>query len=234
MKLLPQCLLIGSSILTLSHSAVAVPLNSGFETGDLSNWNASIPSDYSEFDVNPRPAGNVGVVSSWQRGFMPGAKTAEEGNHFLAIGSQDSAFYTNTLTYDITVSQTFTLQQGQSLTGAVSFYNGDMSLQDSAWVKIFDAVTFDLVALPWQDVSGAASPVAYREASDWTSWQWAAPVTGEYTLMFGVTTQGDNRFGSYGFFDAVGVMTATVPEPSALALALAGFAGLAWRRKAGV
>ncbi len=237
MNLLKLCLWSSCGSAALSLSALAAPVNGGFESADYSSWQATIPSDYSEFDVAPRLAGSATVVSSWQRNDMLEPKIAAEGNYFLALGSHDAAYYTNTLTYDIFVSQTFSLQTGQSLAGLASFYNGDAAPQDSAWVRILDAPGENLLATPWQEFSGAfpdhpdnLNVTAYRLASAWTAWEWTAPLAGDYTLAFGVTTQGDNRFGSFGFFDGTGVFTA-VPEPSVVSLAAISAAGLFLARR---
>jgi hypothetical protein len=235
MNYLRHCLLGCCGFFAAGFITLAQPLNSGFESS-LADWSVTIPEDYSEFDSVPRPAGTATVVDSWQRGWMPAPKFSEEGLSFLALGSHDYAFYTNSVLYDITVQQVVSLQQGMTLTGTASFYNGDYAPQDSAWVKIFDDTGFELLATPWQQFSGGfpAQPgdpnfTEYRLASDWSAWQWTAPSSGNYTLSFGVTTQGDNRYGSFGFFDAVGVITA-IPEPSTATLTLLLLGALGLRR----
>ena len=232
-----------SKIYTLAGSvfvmaaAQATPLNSGFESGDFSNWTVSIPSGVSGFPPFDRPAGTAEVVSSWIGGTMPTARFADEGSHFLALGTLERGYFTGGAAYDISASQTFTLHQDDTVTGAVFFFNGDYEVQDSAWVKILDASGNNLIATPWLKSSGNPNPndpsaTPYQDASPWTSWQWTAPATGEYTLSLGVSTFGDNRFATYGFFDGIGVMATTVPEPSSAALLVGFLSGfLAIRRK---
>jgi hypothetical protein len=161
---------------------------------------------------------------------MPADRQPEEGNYFLTVSTLDFGFFTGDAAYDISANQTFSLNQGESLTGAVFYFNGDYEPQDSVWVKVFDSSGTNLLATPWRESSGGLNPndpnsVPYLSASPWTSWQWTAPATGDYTLKLGVSTFGDNSLATFGFFDAIGVASA-VPEPSSAALLaglLAGF-----------
>ena len=235
MKLSKFFILIGS--MTALTTAQAVPINGGFESGDFSNWTLDIPMGVSDFPPFNRPAGTAGLVSSWRLGNMPADRQPEEGNYFLTVGTLDFGFFTGDTAYDISVNQTFSLNQGESLTGAVFYFNGDYEPQDSVWVKVFDGSGNNLLATPWQEFSGGLNPndpnsVPYLSASPWTSWQWTAPATGDYTLKLGVSTFGDNNLATFGFFDAIGV-TSAVPEPSSTALLaglLAGFAIMRNRR----
>ena len=197
------------------QTASALPLNGGFETGDFTGWTVSIPTGVSQ-TMGTIPAGSAGVFSSWGPFTgMASALTAPDGNYFAAIGSADYGFFYSAQTYNISARQTFSLHAGDVLTGLAAFYNGDYEAQDMARVRIFDADN-NQAATPWYWVSGGDT---YRTVTPWDTWQWQAPANGNFTVDIGVTTQGDDRFASYGLFDSVGVSTVVpVPEPSEMVL----------------
>ena len=192
--------------------------NGGFETGDLSLWTVTIPTGTSS-GGGVEPAGTVEVVASFSRVGGEYVYVAPHGgDYFAAIGSANSAYFTNVgSVYDVTAGRTLTLLEGQTVSGWAVFYNGDFEAQDTASVRVFDSIG-QLVSTPWSDTSGFTSPggVPFLSASEWTSWQWQAPAAGDYTIEVGVTTRGDDRFASFGLFDDITVQP--VPEPSVVAL----------------
>jgi hypothetical protein len=132
--------------------------------------------------------------------------------------------------WSIGLRQTVLLEAGGLVSGFAFFFNGDYIPQDQAWVHILDA-TGAVVAVPWFQSSGTDGPgvsVPYEEGTPWTQWTWQAPLTGEYTIAFGMTTAGDNRFASYAGFDAIGV-----DEPSSACLLTIGMlAAITFRNRA--
>lgn len=212
-------------------------LNLGFESGNLQHWRSSIPRGISEFSTHSRLAGTTQVATAWghQVGLSP-LRSAIEGNHFAAIGSLADGYFSGNCSYNITLTRSIHLFAGQTISGSSFFYNGDYEAQDSAWVKILnaDGCTIDQ---PWFESSGITTATTpYGTASSWVDWSWEAPEESVYSLVLGVTTRGDNVKASYGFFDDICVQaamtTVLVPEPSSLALVVAGAAGLtAIRRK---
>ena len=151
-----------------------------------------------------------------------------EGDKFLAVGTGDSYFVPSVFdTQDITVSQSFQLNQGDVVSGWFSFFNGDYIPQDSAWVKVLDASGREM-EMPAYEVSGTypASSVDYLSATPWTHWQWTAPAVDTYVLTLGVTTFGDNRYSSYGLYDAIEI--AHVPDTGSTWLFAVTLIGVIW------
>lgn len=230
--------------LAAADKTMAGPVNASFETGDFTGWTVSIPNGTSQYPIDRGsiPAGSAAVISSFE---LPTATYPEgsyfspmDGGSFAAVGSAASGHFTVNLTYDISVSQSFSLEAGDTLLGWAAFFNGDPFAQDTAWVNVLSGAGVSL-STPWQAVSGvtdgSSGATAYLTASPWTLWQWEAPATGIYTLALGVTTFGDDVDASYGFFDDINVIHPTVvPEPSSIILLAGGlisFLGvLNWRK----
>jgi hypothetical protein len=217
-------------------------VNGSFETGDFSGWTVSIPNGTSQYnnegypDPTSEPSGSAGVYSTWSP--YPGVSTVvtpATGSYFAVIGSADTANFEGDLTYNITASQTVSLNAGQTVSGSALFYNGDYAAQDTASVQILNG-SGQNVSTPWSETSGGTT---YQGASAWSSWEWQAPSSGDYTIELGVNTMGDDDFASYGAFDGItvnsGSLIATeVPEPSSIglfALGAAGFVGVRRRLK---
>lgn len=243
MKMTRMILTTAAAILMGSaFSSRATLLNPGFESGNFQDWRLNIPRGTSMMSPQSRPAGTAQVVSSWiQQPGMSQLQAAVGGNHFAMLGTLADGHFTGNRTYNITLSRSIHLQAGETISGSAFFYNGDFIAQDSAWVKILDEEG-RAIAQPWFASSGSShmlninSP-SYRTASDWTPWSWQAPTAGDFSLVLGVTTGGDNNMPSYGFFDDICVKAAIstispVPEPSSFSLIALGAAGLvALRRK---
>jgi hypothetical protein len=221
--------------------ATATLINASFESDSFNGWRLNIPRGMSETSPRSRPAGTAQIISSWeqQTGVTP-LRSAVEGNYFAAIGSLENGGFTDNRTYNITLTRRIHLHPGEILRGSAFFYNGDHVSQESAWVNIFDP-NGQSIARPWFESSGGGRPTdpnstPYATATPWTEWSWQALEEDTYTLSFGITTKGDNRLASYGFFDNLFIQPATtivpVPEPSSITLAALGATGItALRRK---
>lgn len=233
-RTLPILMSVGIFTLGVTESMTAAPANGSFESGSFDGWRLEMARGYSSSNHRYRAAGSATVKSSF--GASP-LQAAIAGSKFAIIGSLANGNFTGNRTYHISLSQELALMQGDTLTGWSSFYNGDFEAQDSAWVKILDDEG-RLVTTPWRENSGCVpeqhfNTTAFNSTTPWTPWSWQAPASGSYTLSLGVTTHDDNNYASYGFFDNIFVIPATlpVPEPSAFSLVALGATALAaWRR----
>lgn len=217
-----------------STSSAGDLVNGSFEFMNFYGWQLDLGQGTSATAPYLRTAGSASAVASWAdpvSSAMP--MLPESGLRFAALHTRPNANFTGDATYDITLSQTISLDQGDLVSGWASFYNGDPEPQDSAWVKIFD-LDGNQLATPWQAMSGSQGNVApplTPTPPDWTLWEWQTPAAGSYTIQVGMTTGGNNNNSSYGFFDGLMVQPATsVPEPGSLALILAGSLLLGIRR----
>lgn len=233
-----RTLTIGLTIAAIHFAGPRVSLgqlNGSFESGNFSGWQVDIARGNTPMQPRQRPAGTAEVLAIWRP--FPDSETfqlAADGKRFAALGSLASGNFVGQRTYQLSLNQSLTLAAGDVITGWASFYNGDYEAQDSAWVKVWGHEC-ELLATPWRENSGSQplqhfNATPYRTVTPWTQWFWQAPADGTYTVSLGVTTQGDNNFASYGFFDGiwktpVALPIAAVPEPSTLAL-LASAAGL--------
>lgn len=196
-------------------------VNGGFETGDTSGWTVNIPTDFS---IDQGGNFLVGVVEatadfSITNNVSFGTKIDHfAGDYALAVATHKSAYSNTGDTFDITASQSFDLQLGDSLSGWAAWYNGDYAHQDTVWVRILDSEG-TVIDTPWSRLSGgdAIDGVEYLDASPWTQWNWISPDAGTYTLVLGATTFGDNRFATVGVHD--GISLTAVPEPATFAAA---------------
>ncbi len=229
-------MIIASGLFSLS-SLAATLVNGGFEAGNFNGWNLEMPRGISQFQPRYRNAGTAGVLSTWSTGTGMPDRQPQEGSFFAALGSLSDGHFRGNQKYNITLSQEFSLRAGDSISGLASFYNGDYTSQDSAWVKILDA-SGCVIATPWREFSGGIgehdrNSVAYRDVTAWTGWDWSALEDGIYTIRLGMTTDGDNCMSSYGFFDKLVVNAAPimVPEPSATAILMMGLGGFAALQK---
>lgn len=225
-----------SIIVSLSLLCAVLPgaaFNGDFESGDYFSWTVSNPLITSEWQPEPFGAGSVEVVSSYFQNQMAAPRVAQEGNYFLAIGTSCCAHADNLPPTDITAQQSLNLLAGAVVSGWAFYFNGDHEAQDMVWVRIYDDTGTNVIATPWLEVSGGAAPggnssIPYRQATDWTYWEWIAPATGNYQLTLGASTMGDNVLATYGFFDGINV-NSPVPEPSTASMLGVLAAGLLWR-----
>ncbi len=213
------CLGLGLAVLAAPGNSQAAVVNGSFESWNLLGW--SLHSDTGTMATEPftRSVGTASTVSSWGEVFgLDPLMTPQAGHRFLRMNTRANANFLGNETYDSFVSQTFTLNQGEVLSGGAQFHTKDSEPLDSAWVRILDE-NGGLIGAPWLETSGTLSSLA---SSDWTLWQWVAPTTGSYTLQLGMTTSGANNGGSYGFFDGIAVNAVQVPEPTVMALGIIG------------
>lgn len=218
---------LGITLLTGGGVANAGVLNGSFESWNLLGWNFTSDSGDRATEPLTRPAGSARTVANWgvNQGLVPQI-TPAAGYRFLLLNTRANGNFLGNDNYDLFVSQTLTLNQGEYLTGWSFFFDGDSEPLDSAWVRVRDDQG-DIVALPWLATSGAPAASAPELGSlsapyGWFQWQWAVPTTGSYTVQLGMSTSGANNNASFGLFDGVNVQTVPIPEPTSMALAMVG------------
>jgi len=160
--------------------------NGGFETGDLSDWSVNTPFS--------------GGTNNY------GGFTPQEGSSFAHVDAGlDMDVYS-------TLSQTFSLEAGQTLAGYAGFTAGDyLPYNDSAYLSLNGLHLID-----W-DVEA----VGDYGSSGWVHFSYTAILAGDYTLELGVANHGDNEWPSFAVLD--NVTTGSVPEPASWAMMLGGF-----------
>ncbi|MCX8138858.1 MAG: PEP-CTERM sorting domain-containing protein [Gemmataceae bacterium] len=165
-------------------------INGSFETGDLTGWTAN-------------PTTLVTVATSYHT--HGPIFTPVDGNHFaLLLTGGGTNVYT-------TLSQTFTVNAGDILTGYAFFQaNDEMPHNDDAYVRIVEnnSILFQ------SDVS----TVGDSGNTPWTFFTYVFSTPGTYTIEAGVRNVLDNAFPSALGLDNVQLLQTTVPEPSSIAL----------------
>jgi len=186
MRNLKSKLMIAAAFVAVS-AAPAFAGNLGFETGDLTDWTANGPS---------------GALGSY------GAFTPVSGSFLGAVqaGLGDGAY--------TTLSQTFTLGAGGTISGFAGFQANDyLPFDDSGYLAVNGIHLLD-----W-----SVGSVGNYGNSGWNAFNFTALAAGNYTLELGVANHGDNGFSSGAVLDAVSVTPGTVPEPASWAMMLGGF-----------
>src|ERR1700690_347727 len=190
-------------------------VNPGFETGDLTGWNAG---------------GSVAVGATCsQTGFGPfegslltcleaGAVDASTTEAALGLSAGTLAGLQSGLTFGSYLGQTVQMAAGETITEMAYFQADDyLPFNDTAFWS-FAGLNSDPEGLV-----GSVATVGDFGATGWKPFSFTAPTAGLYIIGFGVFNQTDNAFSSYLGVDAT-------PEPCTLALFGLGLAGLLFRR----
>lgn len=215
-------------ILFSPATVLSTIINGGFESSNWSGWIVDIPWGVSEFPPFDRPAGSAEVVSEFNFYDINIGEAARilpaSGDYFLSLATGDEWFTGNEPlgSVQITARQSMILNKGDKISGWVSFYNGDYEAQDTGWIVIEDE-TGDARIKIWEEYSGS-SAIPYTSATPWAYWEWIAPSSDMFTVTFGVSTGGDNRFTTQAFHDDLCVTP--VPEPPTIKLLGLGLAVL--------
>lgn len=214
---------VSFSLLATVGSLQAGVVNGSFESWDFLGW--TFHSDEGSRAEAPfiRPAGLARTAATWGGAFgLDPVVGPMEGNRFLQLNTRNHGAFLGNDSYGTFLSQTISLNLGDSVSGWSLFYNGDVQPLDSAWVRILDQAG-NSIATPWMEISGATvSALVVSSSPAWTQWQWQAPSSGNYTIQLGMTTSGANNSASVGLFDGIKVQANAVPEPATLALGLLG------------
>jgi hypothetical protein len=224
---------VGLALLATPDVLCAAVRNGSFESWTLRGWDFQSDTGTSPTEPFTRPAGLARTMNAWGSayGVSPEITPADRGR-FLALNTRANANFLGANTYNFSVSQTFTLNPDEVLSGLAAFYNGDSQSNDSAWVRVLDSEG-DLVASLWEATSGPAmNLLALPSATPiWTPWQWGTGTPGTFTLQLGMTTTGANNEASYGFFDGITINPQPIPEPSPMVLGLLGSFALLFLRQ---
>jgi hypothetical protein len=192
--------------------------NAGFEYGDFSGWEVTIPLGALSGGSPPIAVGtalvrdHVDYFAPFTSGPTPFG--AFDGSEMAVIGTADWPLHLPGAYGDISVQQTVNLFEGERVSGWSAFFTNDPQASDFAWVRLLDdqGTLLDTV---WAGQSGGwdftLEGLARKPVPVWTQWEWRAPGDGVYTLQLGAHAGSD--LSSYAMHDAI-----RVPEPSTLPL----------------
>jgi hypothetical protein len=209
-------------------TAQADIINGGFEDG-YTGWVLSDPANTALFNTG---ASTSGSFPPWGANnvFKPWVSSAQAPTNVSTTflpkeGFQYIGVAANEADVPVSISQIFSINQGQVLSGWAAFDADDaLELEDIA-LKFND---YAFVRIGGDDLWGSSVSQVGDYGDDlWRKWSWTAPATGLYTLEMGVVNADEATFHSMAFFDGVNV----VPEPVSTSLFLVGGAAMWLRRK---
>jgi len=211
---------MGLTTLLTMASAQAATVNGGFETGDLTGWNAigntsiqtsgygSGPAEGSFNALLSAPADNSDALPSELETFLD-----------LSLGSLDGI--NGPIYHGSAIKQAFSAEAGQVLTFQWNFLTNesqDSTFSDFAFVSIQS-----LTKLGDTSSSLFASQSPLANETGFQTFSYTIPTTGTYTLGIGVANATDSFGNSAVLVDNVAV----VPTPSlGMGLLTAGFLSL--------
>lgn len=208
MKKIIFCLVVLTVTVIFSLPAHALITNPGFETGDLSGWNAPLGNAYNTTQLNT----GYHVIDP------------VEGNNFAYIESGNmNVFYT--------LSQAFSVANNSVLSFSALFTTTDyMPFNDEGYWKLY--LDSAVVASESENVSG----VGNYGSTGWGFFELDL-IPGNYLLELGVRNIGDGGVDSYVAIDGLNISNSgsgvdPIPEPATMVLFSTGILGLfGYKRK---
>lgn len=192
----------------------ALPINGGFESGDLSGWTLDAPL-YPDIMGQSSSLGSAVVVND--------PAHAHGGDYYVQLINDNPALPVGS--YHVALSCTVDMLAGQVLSGWADYSSFDR--YDAAWVRILDNV--GLVAEPWYGHVNDPSSIYWssgRPPTSWQYWSWEAPATGTYTVQLGTGTGYDGEDWSYAYFDDIKISASVADTNVSVAQLLMGIASL--------
>ena len=185
-------LAFAAAALAATATAAHAATNLGFESGNLAGWTTN---------------GQAGAAAAYGS-FAP----AQGGDLGYAQAGLGVGVYT-------TLSQSFTLSAGSTISGLWGFQSNDYAPYDDKGYLAIGGVTL---------LASSVDALPSYGSTGWLAWSYTAPTTGTYILSAGVANGLDNNCASGVVLD--GVQVTSVPEPASFALLALGLAGLAAMR----
>jgi len=184
--------LILSSILLIipqdSYANAVFIANGGFETGDFTGWNVSVPQ-----------YGMAQVVTRYNSVFSSATYTAREGNYFALLRPGIPDNYT-------TVSQNFYANKGSVISGWAFFRAEDyMPYDDASMVEILILNTVQRIVLTTV-FSASVRTVGSFGGTDWTYWSYMLPGSGQFSIAARITNAYDPAYPSCIGLDGVSLL----------------------------
>lgn len=233
-------------LLSISSTASAGLINSGFESGDLSNWgstgNVSVSTSILNFLT--QNYGGIGPIDTFEGNYMAQLSAGTTSASTLAsiMGTTEAALEATNNGVNARdgslIYQSSSANAGDSFTFNWNFVEEDYTPYDD-WA--FYGVQFEGGVTELFKFASLATTGPNQDANinGWESITVTASQTGNYTFYFGVVNALDTQLDSNLFIDGITgtgdlvTDTQVVPEPSTLAiLSFASLGLLRLRRKA--
>lgn len=180
-----------------SAESTLVPLvNSGFESGSTSGWQANVDCE-GECDDGDY----IQVVRTFHTD--NGTYDAQDGNHFAVLEGA---------CHDSTLAQTFNAEAGQALSGQAFFAVGEDAGDVSAYNDYGRVELFQDGTLVQTLFSATAEDVGGENGTPWVRFSYTIPTDGVYTIVATSGNDGDCDVDSYlgiDFPSDVGQLTVT-------------------------
>lgn len=193
------CAVIGIVASFVPQTAKAVPLNGGFEAGDLSGWHVYAPL----YPVWQDPPGGYQAIGD---AYVVHNAAAAEGQYYAAIAN-GNPYLEVPGDKEVALRRTIHLHAGQTIYGWVSYSSMDL-IDDDADLSVGGTSVWNV------HLQSDTSPYYYLYnvggPSHWDYWSWTATSNGFYEINLSVLCQLDGELTSIAFLD--GVSMSDIPD----------------------